>query len=181
MRPVRLKVAVLPAQPDLLRSALDPLDPATWDAEGYGLPRRKVGARNVGANPRPRQIGATGKATSDLERILELHARVLKLPTHEREYRFHPVRMWRFDIAWPSIKLAAEVQGGIWVTGYHARGAGIEKDAEKLNEAALLGWLVLLFSPGHVRSGAAVRWIERALAMRQPQALVSKPLEIAIA
>ncbi len=30
------------------------------------------------------------------------------------EYRFHPIRRWRFDGAWPARMLAFEVEGGGW-------------------------------------------------------------------
>lgn len=66
------------------------------------------------------------------------------LPPCEREYRFHPTRKWRFDAAWPAQALACEVDGGQWV----ARGGrhNTDKDREKLNEAAAMGWRVVRFS-----------------------------------
>jgi hypothetical protein len=30
----------------------------------------------------------------------------------QAEYRFHPKRMWRFDRAWPAVKVAVEFHGG---------------------------------------------------------------------
>lgn len=134
----------------LVRYETDPFE-STW-TRGIGA-ARKTGARQ----------GSTRTAASKLEAAIERHLRALKLPACEREYRFHPTRKWRFDFAWPSRKLAVEVQGGIWIGGKHSRGAGIEKDAEKLNEAQLLGWVVLLVTPAHIRTGMAVQWIERAL------------------
>lgn len=83
----------------------------------------------------------------------------------KREYRFHPIRQWRFDFAWPDIKLAVEIEGGLYVQGRHARGAGIEKDAEKYAEALLEGWRVLRVSPKHVVSGRALNWINEAIIM----------------
>ena len=35
----------------------------------------------------------------------------------EPEYRFHPVRRWRFDFANPEYKVAIEFEGGIWAAG----------------------------------------------------------------
>ena len=77
------------------------------------------------------------------------------------EYRFHPVRRWRFDLAWPALLLAVEVDGGTWVSGRHTRGAGYERDCEKLNAAVLLGWRVLRFTTGQVTSGQALTVLSR--------------------
>ena len=38
------------------------------------------------------------------------------------EYKFHPTRRWRFDLAWPDKKVAVEVQGGIFVAAALALG-----------------------------------------------------------
>ena len=80
---------------------------------------------------------------SDLEATFALQLRSLGLPEPEREYRFHPVRRWRFDMAWPDAMLAAEVEGGVWTRGRHTRGAGYVADCEKYNAATMLGWRVL--------------------------------------
>ena len=83
-----------------------------------------------------------------------------------REYRFAPPRRWRFDFAAIEMgrNLAVEVEGGSFVAGRHSRGAGFEKDAEKYNEAALLGWTVLRVTPKMVDDGRAIALIKRALA-----------------
>lgn len=91
-----------------------------------------------------------------IEETLAFQIRAQKLPAPKREHRFHPERMWRFDFAWPDQKIAAECEGGTWVNGRHTRGSGFEKDLEKYNAAALLGWIVLRFSSGAVKSGAAI-------------------------
>jgi very-short-patch-repair endonuclease len=85
------------------------------------------------------------------------------LPTPEREYRFHPTRKWRFDFAWPAKSLAVEVDGGLFVTGRHSRGAGAEKDMEKFAEAMIHGWRVLRVSTNQVKSGQALAWTEKLL------------------
>ena len=66
------------------------------------------------------------------------------LPPPQLEYRFHPKRRWRFDLAWPEYHLAVELDGGEWL----ARGGrhNTDADREKLNHAAVLGWRVLRFS-----------------------------------
>ena len=85
------------------------------------------------------------------------------LPVPVPEHRFHPTRRWRFDWAWVEKKLAVEVNGAVYVTGRHTRGAGVEADMEKLAEAMCLGWTVLQVSSRHVRDGRALGWIKRLL------------------
>lgn len=88
----------------------------------------------------------------------------LGLPVPEREYQFHPVRKWRFDLAYPSRLIAIECDGGTWSGGRHVRGAGYQRDAEKFNAASLLGWYVLHYTGSMIRSGYAAREIAEALA-----------------
>ena len=69
------------------------------------------------------------------------------IPAPEYEYKFHPIRKWRFDMAWPAHRLYLEVDGGIWVRGGHNRGAQMLKDWEKRNAATVLGWRGLWVQP----------------------------------
>ena len=87
---------------------------------------------------------------SDLERSFAFYWRLLApdAPEPEREYRFHPVRRWRFDFAWEASKVAVECEGGVWVRGRHVRGSGFRKDCEKYNAATALGWRVFRVTPG---------------------------------
>lgn len=93
--------------------------------------------------------------------LLLLQCRALKLPEPITEYRFHPVRMWRFDAAWPDYRVAVEVQGGGFVQGRHSRGPGMENDAEKAAEAILRGWRVFTATPRQIKKGQTVSWLER--------------------
>lgn len=98
-------------------------------------------------------------ARSKLETLFWLHLATLDLPMMpEPEYRFHPVRQWRIDFAWPSLKLAVEIEGGIWTRGRHTRGAGVKADMEKYNVlSAVMGWRLLRFDGDAVRSGRAAQ------------------------
>ena len=100
---------------------------------------------------------------SHLEDTLLMHINGYEMPTPEREYRFHPVRKWRFDLAWPERKIAAEVEGATWTNGRHTRGSGFVADCEKYNAAALLGWTVYRFTGSMIEDGAAIETIRRAL------------------
>lgn len=95
-----------------------------------------------------------------------MQLRALKLPEPVREYVFAKPRRFRMDFAWPELKVAVEIDGGVWSGGRHTRGAGFLRDCEKLNLAALGGWAVLRFSGELVRSGDAARMTTLALNMR---------------
>jgi hypothetical protein len=78
------------------------------------------------------------------------------LPAPIREYRFAPPRLWRFDLAWPFLRLALEIEGGTWTAGRHVRGKGYENDCEKYNAAALAGWRVLRVTTDMIQDGRAL-------------------------
>lgn len=63
-------------------------------------------------------------------------------PAPVREFVFAKPRRWRFDFAWPSRKVAVEIEGGVWSGGRHTRGGGFIGDCEKYNEACFCGWQV---------------------------------------
>lgn len=94
--------------------------------------------------------------------MIEQYCRLSGYPVPVGEHRFHPTRMWRFDVAFPGAKLAVEIEGGAWTAGRHTRGKGYEADAEKYSEAALLGWRVLRATPGMVNRGVVYGWLDRA-------------------
>ena len=75
-------------------------------------------------------------------------------PVPVAEYRFDPVRRWRFDLAWPDHALAVEIEGGLFTGGRHVQGAALIREYEKLNAATLAGWAVLLVVPRQITSGA---------------------------
>lgn len=103
------------------------------------------------------------KRISEPEENLYAQIRIKGLPLPMREYRFFEYRMWRFDFAYPKVKLAVEVEGGIYMRGRHNRAEGFENDQEKYNFATLLGWRILRYSPGMIDSWLAVAEIKVAL------------------
>lgn len=64
-----------------------------------------------------------------------------------KEFKFHPVRKWRFDYAIPEHRIALEVEGGVWTGGRHTSSVGFMKDMEKYNTATLMGWRVFRTTP----------------------------------
>ena len=81
-----------------------------------------------------------------------------------REYRFHPTRQWRFDYAIPDLRIAIEIDGGIWINGRHNRASGYLGDMEKFNTAATLGWVVLKFTPLEQYSQKTLELITQTIA-----------------
>jgi very-short-patch-repair endonuclease len=61
-------------------------------------------------------------------------------------------RKFRFDCANPILKIAIEIEGGIWLPkGGHNTGMAMERDMEKYNLATVEGWKVLRYSPQTLR------------------------------
>lgn len=89
------------------------------------------------------------------------------LPLPTLHYRFAAPRRWAFDLAYVALKVATEIEGGIWVQGRHTRGLGFENDLRKYNAAVLDGWLLLRVSYGMIGNGEALTAIRQALALRQ--------------
>lgn len=69
-----------------------------------------------------------------------------------REHKLDASRRWTFDFAFPSQKLAIEVDGQ-----RHRTYKGQRSDSEKLNEAVRQGWRVLRFPQDQHRKAA--EWV----------------------
>ena len=89
------------------------------------------------------------------------------LPKPVPEFKFHPVRKWLADWAWPEHKLIVEIEGGIFGnrrtgqrSGWHQSISGMLDDIEKYNEMTLLGYRLLRFVPFQIEDGEAVRIID---------------------
>jgi len=101
--------------------------------------------------------------TSDLEQTLLFLIRVNGLPEPVREYKFHPVRKWRSDFAYPEQRLLIEAEGGMWTKSRHRTGEGYTKDCEKYNAASILCYRVLRFTRSMIEDGTAIETIKEAL------------------
>jgi hypothetical protein len=84
--------------------------------------------------------------------FIRIAERRLKLTaTFEPEYYFlKPDRNHRFDFALPCCSLAIEVNGGIFLGKGHTGGVHFQSDMWKLNQAQILGWRVLQFTPKQI-------------------------------
>jgi hypothetical protein len=97
------------------------------------------------------------------------------------EYRFHPSRKWRFDLAietWldgggcgyrtRGPRIGLEIDGGGWVHGAHHRAKGRANDNTKDAEAQRLGWRVLRVTWEQVANGEALELIRRQAEGSEP-------------
>ena len=110
-----------------------------------------------------------------LEMQFQRDARAIKLPTMQKEFRFHPTRRWRFDYAFPEMLIAVEIEGGTGrVRGRHLRTLGFREDCTKYNEAAMLGWMVLRGDAKMVKDGSLLAMVERAIQSRTSDRGISK-------
>ena len=85
-----------------------------------------------------------------------------------REHVYVPGRRFRADFAWPDQHLLLEVQGGVFAgKSGHSGIAGILKDCDRANAAAIAGWRVLRVTAAHIRTGVALRVLRAALGETQ--------------
>ena len=70
------------------------------------------------------------------------------LPVPEVEHKFDLRRRWKFDFAWPDVRVALEIEGGHWIGGHG--GQRFEMDLEKYNSATAEGWRVIRVTPRQI-------------------------------
>lgn len=99
------------------------------------------------------------------EKRFALYWRAVKGQPYVTELVFHNGRRWRFDFAWPEVKVALEIEGGVWVNGGHNRGAIYTSNCEKYNEALFDGWRVFRLTPDQI----TVSSLERIKAFLQSE------------
>jgi len=97
--------------------------------------------------PKQQILAAKRKAADDIRMKFIQKVKLLLNLEVMPEYKFHPNRQWRIDYAIPSLKVAIEVEGGIWSNGRHTRGSGFIRDMEKYNALSLSGWTLIRVTP----------------------------------
>ena len=65
------------------------------------------------------------------------------------EHKFHDTRKWRIDLFIPDLKVAIELEGGVYTGGRHTRPEGFLNDIEKYNNITILGLKLLRYA--HVK------------------------------
>lgn len=116
-----------------------PTNPRRAPAKKAAAATRMGTAKRKTSSKRP-----AGKASKATAAVSDMR---LSWLNHEHagwvtEFRFHEHRRWRFDYAHPVLRIALEVEGGVWSGGRHTRGKGFLGDIEKYNTATAAGWAV---------------------------------------
>jgi len=115
-----------------------------------------------------------------LERLLYDQIRVSGLVLPEKQINgIVPGRKFRWDFGYRFLKILIEVQGGIYMKGKkgpgaHNRAWGIIRDCEKNNLAVLAGWRVLYFDTQSIRTGKALRFLEKMIPAYSPNLLTEE-------
>lgn len=115
--------------------------------------------------------GRRKKADEDkADRAFLFQCKVMGLPPIFAQWRFtnskHPntaARKWRCDFVFQDFKTMVEIDGGIWIKGAHGHPQDIIRNMTKGNDAILLGFMVLHFTPAEVQNGHALAFTEKVL------------------
>lgn len=122
------------------------------------LQKRSIGPRGrLSPNELWRKAEAAAKRRALEDRLAQqIHAH--GLPAPEREFRFHEVRGWRLDFAWPDLRIGVEVDGGTGPgrRGRHVQPQGFQNDVDKMNAATASGWRIFRYTASDVISGRGV-------------------------
>ena len=87
------------------------------------------------------------------------------IPDPVEEFKFHPTRKWRIDICWPELKLALEIEGGVYMTKKNGNATGHRSitnfisDIEKYNALSIHGFSLLRFTPQQMDSCEAYDYL----------------------
>ena len=76
------------------------------------------------------------------------------------------MRKFKFDFAYPELKIAIEIEGGVFTKGAHGSISGILRDIEKYNLAVLNGWSVLRFLPDEMVKQNTYNIINQLIALK---------------
>jgi very-short-patch-repair endonuclease len=108
---------------------------------------------------------------------VRLFGRTADIAGYTAEFVFQPPRRWRFDFAYlpPLRQVAVEVDGGTWSP--HGGKHNEDRDREKINAAAMLGWCVLRFTTHQLEQDPArcIDIVEHALRGTMPDYMITLP------
>lgn len=100
---------------------------------------------------------------NEAEQVLAFQCRADRLPPFVQNFRPIPNRKFELDIAFPSLKVGVECNGGVFTRGAHGSPLAILRDMEKSNELVFHGWRVLRYTPAQIKTGVAIDGLKQLL------------------
>ena len=94
---------------------------------------------------------------SEAQRYMAIQIKGAQLPAPVLEYAFDSSEQYRLTFAWPSYRVALEIEEALFII------SDMESNCLKYSEAAAAGWCVLQCTSTMVRDGTALKLLERAL------------------
>lgn len=91
--------------------------------------------------PKKKKIPKVPEGLQHIINVLTFH----KIP-FIHEYKFHPDRKFRFDVAILHLKIGCEYEGLMSRKSRHTTVTGYSKDASKYNLAQSMGWKVMRYT-----------------------------------
>ena len=87
-----------------------------------------------------------------------------------------------FDFAFPALKIAIEIQGGIFGRGRHVRPIGYHEDRAKMRKAMALGWLVLEYTTKDVNEDpmSMIQEVNQFLKLRRKELEKRQPIQLTL-
>lgn len=133
------------------------------------LKQGKIRAYKIMGGERPgAKVVKMKKGRGDAEKDKLLWAVSIWCKEHgvrmETEYRFHPVRKWRLDVAIPAFMIGLEYDGLMSEKSRHTTVTGFTGDTDKLNAAAAAGWTVIRFTALNYRE--AIQALDACISKR---------------
>lgn len=128
-----------------------------WSGHGLQCPTCRTGETELDKSESVR------KATEPEPDLFAEWCEQRGFPRPVAEYRFAPPRRWRFDWAWPDLRIAVEQEGGVWTGGRHVRGKGYIGDMEKYSEASVRGWTLIRRTPQDLCTADTLTMIRTAM------------------
>ena len=113
------------------------------------------------SQPSRQAANASNTGEYGYEQRLIAQLREMQVPDPTPEHVWHDTRGWRFDLAWPDIMVAVEVEGEV-----HRIASRFEGDLVKYTLAAAAGWCVLRYATRKVRDGSAAADIAQIVVER---------------
>lgn len=136
------------------------------------MPLSEAEARRVGilrkAGMKPKSTTRKPKLAFDAQAHLVRLVRDAGLPAPVLEAKLVPGRDFRCDLAWESLRVVCEIEGGVFIRGgggRHQRAKGYMEDMVKYNALAVQGYCLVRVTVPQVKTGEALTIVRTALVM----------------